>query len=162
MATHTQIPLTPIGVKDGPVRKYSEAAGQSFLAGSNVYLNGGKVTAFEADGASLLGKACKAATGTTDADCYVIPIVANGLLMASVTHSNPSSAVTAVAQIGELYSLSAEGYVNIEGTGSNKNFRVVEGGYQIEPGQAVGDQYGTVVGYIASTALQCPFNDISV
>lgn len=130
--------------------KYSEAASQSFAVNAPVKLSSGKVAIAVATGSNVtsstgfLGFAVNAATGTTDADCWVrVPGGEDAEFCVQVTHATPASAVTAVTQRDTNYELehnATYGVLCAIDDTSNPAGKVVE----IAPEFAVGTQYGSV------------------
>lgn len=132
------------------VRTLTEAASQSFKAMDPVILSSSKVAIAAAAGSDFtnavefLGFAAQDASGTTDNPIKVyVAADKSATIRTAVDHATPSSAVTAVTQIGTNYvgNNSATGGFVIEiDTTTNANFQVVE----IDPNYAVGERYGWV------------------
>jgi hypothetical protein len=80
---------------------FPEAATQSFKLGEFVYLTGGKVAAYVADGSSILGIALQDASGTTDTSIPVALATADTIFVGNVD----ASLTTAQSNVGQAYDL---------------------------------------------------------
>ncbi len=160
MAVKNQLAMTLYNPESTRVFVYPEAASQSFKAGQLVYLASGKVTVCADDATVILGMAMQDASGTTDADVLVAVFGEDTMVLSSIYHGTPGSAVTAITDVGVKYGLQVDSnkcYVDKEET-TSLAFIV----QKIYEGDAVGDQYGRVVAKILDQARQLGYDlDVS-
>ena len=133
---------------------FPEAASQSFLIDSLVYLSNGSVVACASSATLNYGIAKKAATGSTGSILPVIPLIPTSLLSMNVYHSTSASAVTALTDSGKKYSINLDSskkfyYVDISATSPASVVVQI-----IDPTTAAGDQYGKYQVTIQSSILQ--------
>lgn len=131
-----------IGHGDWRIRRFPEAAGQSFKRNQPIYLVAGKVTVVATDGTSIAGIALEDASGTTNNQILIAIPEPGATLISSVYHSTEASAITVITQPGSRFGLkvdSNKGYVDIEDT-SNKAFLVKD--IVLPVGHTLGDVYG--------------------
>jgi hypothetical protein len=136
----------------GPARIVSlpEAASQSFKQGQFVYLASGKVTVCADDATTIYGLAMQDASGTTDTAMMVMQARDDTEFLMNAYHATPSSAVTAVTQVGVKYGLEVDSnrcYVDISQTGADA--LIIN-----EIMDAVGDTYGRVKASVIAAAQQ--------
>lgn len=153
--TQTQKAINWVSNNGGRPRQmfFPEASGQSYLAGELVYLSGGKITVMATDDQVCLGIA-QANWSATDTSSPVIVLYPDDKLEITVYHSSSSSAITAVAQVGENYALLSTGnksYYDIEDT-SAVLIRIV--GIRKDNVYTVGDVYGRAYCHIMGDKLQ--------
>jgi hypothetical protein len=127
---------------DWSLRRFPEAASQSFERGELIYLVAGKVTVCADDATSIAGIAMEDASGTTDNQILIAIPSSGATLISSVYHSTPASAITAITQPGTRYGykvVSNKGYIDIEDT---TNLAFLAKDIILPVGHSVGDVYG--------------------
>jgi predicted RecA/RadA family phage recombinase len=146
MATISLRPMSAVSTISGGVyeiRRYPEAASQSFKKGELVYLASGKVTICGADPSLILGMAMEDATGTTDTSIAVAIANKDTVFEGNVYHGTPASAITAVTDIGTDYGVvnaNNKWYVDVSDT---SNVRILV--RDLSKKDVVGDTYGRVL-----------------
>lgn len=135
-------------LKLGPTAKfavYPEAASQSFKINNPVVLSSGKVAAASVSSNKLssgqaIGIALSNATGTTDSPVVVFKPGDADMLVLPVDHGTPSSAVTAVTQVGASFDCGfSSDIMTVRIDGTTATYWMVEA---IDPTYPVGEQYG--------------------
>lgn len=135
---------------DWRLRRFPEAASESFKRGQPIYLVGGKVTVVATDGTSVAGLAMEDASGVTDYQILIAIPHIGSTFIASVYHATPASAITAITQPGTRYALlvaSNKAHIDIA---DESNRAVLVTDIILPIGHAVGDVYGL---------LECEFLD---
>lgn len=143
----------------GEQPEYIEAATQSWKAGSLVYGDAdGKIAictnASQILDSEVLGQAVSAATGTTNSQVRLRPILPTDVFIANVYHTVAASAVTAQTDLYDirgLYYVTATGLWHLDGTGAtiqsttvaNATVRVVGFPDRVDGAvNTIGDIYG--------------------
>lgn len=146
MATIYLQAVKPVSTISGgilEIRRFPEAASQSFKKGEFVYLASGKLTVCGADPATILGIAMEDATGTTDTKLAVAIANKDTVFEGNVYHATPASAITAITTIGTDYGIvnaNNKWYIDLA---NETNVRVLI--RDLSKKDAVGDTYGRVL-----------------
>ncbi len=146
--------VKPITV-NGPqiVKKFPEAASQSYKTGAWVYLASGKVTVCASDATAAIGIALGDASGTTDTDTYVLLADPRTVFEVNCYKTGDlTNSITAITQVGSKYGLAvsgANGYCDI--AEASALFFQVQG---ISPKDTVGDIYGRLLVKVLSDIYQ--------
>jgi hypothetical protein len=131
---------------------YPEAAAQNFKKGQAIYFSLGKVIVCASDANLIAGFACQDASGTEDTPIAVAIAQPGVLFEMNIYHSTPTSAITAISDVGAKYGLYVEGNKSFCDKGDTTNTRFVVIALSLK--DKVGDTYGRVLVEVGKTYCQ--------